>query len=279
MSNTSKPNLSKLLVYILFLVLPTVAVFYLALDNVTGTFSFLKRDVETEIKIIGVATVLAFAIHYFKIRAWITFIPVALLVYFTSKMVEQYYPGEFDSYYITIQYQHYAGIFVFSWLMGYCLARFRYFPHVLAVICLVGGLIALTSVEVIDVSKIIEHSIPILVYAFYIIYTREYLEDLKELNFKSFLGLVVRLAVFLGLSILTFYASEYLLRGTIKQYEKQIASAAAKEGSGGSSSGSQDKLLKKNDDGTFDINEISKLDRRQNTATGNGMQELSLIHI
>lgn len=277
MSNTSKPNLSKLLVYILFLVLPTVAVFYLALDNVTGTLSFLKRDVETEIKIIGVATVLAFAIHYFKIRAWITFIPLALLVYFTSKMVEQYYPGEFDSYYITIQYQHYAGIFVFSWLMGYCLARFRYFPHVLAVICLVGGLIALTSVEVIDVSKIIEHSIPVLVYAFYIIYTREYLEDLKELNVKSFLGLVVRLAVFLGLSILTFYTSEYLLRGTIKQYEKQIASAAAKEGSGGSTSGSQDKLLKKNDDGTFDINEISKLDRRQNTATGNGMQELLFV--
>lgn len=277
MSETAKPSLSKLLVYLLFLVLPTIAVLYLGIDNVTGTLSFLKRDLKNEIILIATGTALAFAIHYFRVRAWITFIPLGFLVYSLSKLVEQYYPGEFDSYYITIQFQHYAGIFVFAWLMGYCLARFRYFPHILSATALIVGIIVLSSVKEVKIQQIIQQSIPVLVYAFYMIYTREYLEDLKQLTFKRFAGLIFRLALFIILNVITFYAITYLLGGTIAAYEKDIAAAQSKEGNGNSSAGSQDKLLKKNEDGTFDINEISKLDRRQNTATGNGMQELLFV--
>lgn len=277
MSETSKPSLSKLLVYLLFLVLPTIAVLYLGIDNVTGTLSFLKRDVKNEIILIAIGTALAFSIHYFRVRAWITFIPLLILVYSGSKLIEQYYPGEFDSYYITIQFQHYAGIFVFAWFMGYCLARFRYFPHVLAAASLIVGIIVLSSLKEINIQQLIQQSAFVLVYAFYMIYTREYLEDLKELSFKKFAGLVFRLAVFILLNIITFYGITRLMKDTISAYEKDIASAKSKEGNGGSSSGSKDKILKKNDDGTFDINEIAKLDRRQNTATGNGMQELLFV--
>ena len=277
MNNSIKPNLPKLLVYLLFLVMPTIAIFYLALDNVTGTLSFLKRDVRNEAIIIASGITLAYIIHYFRVRAWISFGLIFVLVYLASNAVEHYYPGEFDSYYISIQFQHYAGIFVLSWIVGYCLARYRYFPHILAGVCLIAGIIVITSAQEVDVPKLIQQTIPILLYSFYVIYTREYLEDIKVLTFKRFIGLTLRLAVFISIIVLSFYVTTYLLSGQIKAYEKDIASARTKEGKDGGAAGSKDKLLKKNDDGTFDINEISKLDRRQNTATGDGMQELLFV--
>lgn len=278
MIDTTKPSFAKLLVHILFLMLPTLAILFLAIDNITGTLSFLQRDVYTEITVMAAAMLASFAIHYFRVRAWVTFIPLAIGVFLISKTIDKYAVGEFDSFYLSIKFQHLSSLFVVSWLVGYCLAKFRYFPHILAAICMSVAVVMIASMENFEIAKALKWSLPVLVYAIYIIYTKEFLADLNNLTLKRFGGLVLRLSLLVGLLFLAFQLTTYLLSGKIKAYEKNIASARSKEGKGkGSSAGSKDKLLKENEDGTFDINEIAKLDKQQNTATGNSMKELLFV--
>lgn len=272
----SNSRFIKLIVNLLFLVLPTLAVFYFTIDQITDSFKFLERDKYTEVCIILIFGCLSYSFSFFKIRSWITILPFITSIYFLTKYINSVDNQEFDSFFYQIKFQHYIVLSVFSWAIGFTLSRFRYTSYVFSVLCTIIGVYFILSHEIFDLAKLLNTIFPILIYGFYSIYVKEILEDLSDTKYKRIGGLLIRLTLFIVVLWLSFQLSKYFLDAKFTQFTKDIAGALSKEGKS-KSGADKDKLLKENEDGTFDINEIAKLDKRQNTATGNAMKELLFV--
>src|SRR6187402_1297676 len=142
MSETIKNRIFRLGLYLIFLVLPTAAMIIPALLRIDESLMFINTDITTQSFVTLIAMGGAYVCYFFRFRFIITFPVVLFLVLSYNQGMKLFSSDEFDSYYLTIRYLHLSVLFIAGWLMGYGLARFRYFPLLLSVVVLTIGLIS-----------------------------------------------------------------------------------------------------------------------------------------
>ena len=245
----------RLLFNLVFLVAPTILIIYLFIPKVNDYLSLFNRDFFVQSLYFAGGTVIAYILYLYRVRFIITFPLLLFLLYTGYKSIENYYPGEFDSFFASIRFRLFSVVFTLGWLTGFGLARWRHFPIALSVAMMSFHIVLLSDITETTYEKILWDLVPIIIYAFYIIYIRSILDNMQELDLRKFFVLLLRQAVFIALIFGMFKLTDWWVNG-----DPEMQMKLAQIGAGGQGGeGNPDELLKKNQDQTFSMKDYAEL--------------------
>ncbi len=256
--------INELLARLVFLVLPTLVVAYFLVlqaqqyygiigNGETGLLSFLPQNVGTtlQLTLFAAAGMIGGAIFYtFRFRFLPTFFLLAVGLYAIYKGLDAFAVGEFDAFFISVQFLVFTVLFVVGWLVGWGFVRVRYFAILIASVLLLGCIYVIAKGKVDTAEGLLKTFAPILLYALYLVFTAEQIYNYKDKSQQFWWYLSQRLIAFSALAILILGGVIYLMRSQIKQ-------TVADYGGGGT--GSKNSMLKKKGDNTFDLEQYTKL--------------------
>ncbi len=250
-----KPTLPRLLVYLVFLLLPTLLVMLPVFAKLSGSFIFLQKDVLVDTLIIASSLFISFSLYFYRLRFWVSFLPLVFGLFTIYKGVENYYPGEFDSFFATIRIGYILILILLSWLIGYGLAAYRFFPQILSVVFIAGGIINLSGTKDINTNEIVWMFFPIVLYAFYCIFIKETLENVQTVTRKQFLDLSIRFVIFISLVFALYWLAVGLVSKQLKAIDQEITQTK----SNGTNKEDEESLLRRNGNNELEMNEYSEL--------------------
>ena len=265
MIETAQNRMFRLGLYLLFLVLPTALMIIPALLKVDEALMFVNTDIYTQSIVTLVAMGGAYVCYFLRFRFIVTFPAVLFLVFSYNQGMKLFSSDEFDSFYLTIRYLHLSTLFIAGWLVGYGLARFRYFPLILSILVLSVGLISSAGYNKdLQLETTVKSLFFVVLYAFYTHFIRESLENIELVRWRHFFDLSARLGVFTLLVVILFQASMYFLKGEFKDAEKAIGEAKQQEQE--QKDPGEENMLNKNSKQQFDLNQYSQLKSRFGTS-------------
>lgn len=255
---------NELLAKIFFLIVPTAVVAYFLLWNVsqyfgvignpgTGLLSFLPGA--TNVSLVFslfflMGMVLSAVFHAFRFRFLAPFLLLIFTAYIIYQGIDNLATGEFDAFFISNQFRSFSALFVLGWLVGWGFMRLRYFAIIIAASLLCACILLIAKSKTDTVEGLVQAFSPVLLYAVYIIFTAEQIYSYKDKSQKFWWFLTRRLMFFGVLALLLLGSVFYLMR-------KEIKETVANYGSGGK--GGQNSMLKKNKNGTFDLEQYTRL--------------------
>ncbi|HEY9046631.1 MAG TPA: transglutaminase-like domain-containing protein [Ohtaekwangia sp.] len=265
MTENVKNQVLRLILHLIFLILPTAAMVVPALLRIDAALVFVNTDIYTQSVVTLVAITAAYCCYLLRFRFIVTFPIVLLLVYSYSRGMRFFSSNEFDSYYLTVRYLHLSVLFITGWLIGYGLARFRYFPLALAALVLTTGLVDAAGYNKdLQLEDSVRNLFFVILYAFYTYFIRETLENIEQVRWRHFLNAGARLAIFTLLFFLLFHTSIFFLRGEFKDTDRSIREAREQQQE--QRDPQEENMLTKNKQQKFDLNQYSQLKSRFGTS-------------
>ncbi len=230
---------------LLLLCIPAVVIAAYLLWHINQYFTVLNNQwlLQTIYFSLGLFTGCIF--YNFRFRFLTTFLPLLLVLYLISGIINKTITAEFSAFYASAQFYIFSFLFIIGIIAGWGFARFRYFPMLLCVSMLLIQIIIVSKTTEITAQKLIIAFVPVLFFAFYIVYTAELIRNMNkdEPGFAWFIG--KRLTGFTILSsiilflLISFYSNDF------KAIEKEFGGSAKQEKNDNSES-----LTKENRDGT-----------------------------
>lgn len=242
--------INELLAKIIFLLVPTAFIGYFVINGINEYFTVLNNNAVTQCMYFSIGMLIASLFYAFRFRFLPTFIILCIGLYSVYKGLDKYAVGEFDAFFITMQFRVNAFLFIIGWLNGWGFTRLRYWAVFIAGAALTGSIILIAKSNTYSVYTLLRTFTPSLLYSVYIIYTAEQIYNYKDKSKKFWWFLSRRLSAFILLSLLLFGGVVYLMR-------KEIKETVANYGGGGQQG--ENSMLKKNNDGTFDLKNYSRL--------------------
>ncbi len=226
---------------LLFLLLPTILVVMFILWNSNRYLTLLREQWQLQTNYFSIGMLLAFTVSQFRFR----FLPIASLLGFlffsVYKLLENYTIGEFDSFFISIQFLVFTYLFSFGWIVGWSLQRIRFFPIILSGIFLMLSIFLISKTGEITIEKLLMYFTPVALYSIYIIYTTESLRNTEKTDSKFWLQFTGRLIAFCTVLFLLFGSVIYLLYPEIKERVEEY---------GGQGKDGENQMLKNKQDGS-----------------------------
>ena len=246
MNISAKYSYKKIVARLAMLIIPTMAIGAYLLWHMNDYYSVLESQWVTESFFLATGLFISCLFYSFRFRLTTTFLPLLLLLFILSKIINNIYTGEFDTFYAITKFYIFSFLFILGWLGGAAFARFRWFPTILSALLIIVQIIVVSSTTDINTRKLILAFAPVLLFAFYIIYTAELIRNMND-DEPKFLGFIankmtgfVLIAGIILLLIFSFYKKEF--KAIQKQYggNKNQTQAPNKES-----------LTKENKDGTI----------------------------
>jgi len=250
-------KIHELLARLLFLLLPTLLVGYFILWNANQYYSVLRQQHIQQTIYLGIGMAAAALFYSFRFRFLPTFLALVLVCYGVYRGIDASAAGEFDAFFISIQFMVFAVLALLGWIIGWGFMRLRFFSVFLAALFLTSCVLLIARqtalLEASNNDDLLLNWIamfgPVVLYAVYIIFTSELIRNYRDKSQKFWWFLTRRLVLFLALSALILGGVVYFMREDI---EEQLAA----NGGGGKSGNS---MLKKNEDGSFDLEDRARL--------------------
>lgn len=234
----------------IFLLLPTVLVGYFILQNTNDYFAITRSNAMQQTLYFAAGTLIAALLYAFRFRFLPVFALLAFVLFTISKGLDNYSSGEFDSFFISVQFQVFSALFITGWVMGWGFIRLRYWAVLVASALLCMCILLIAKQKTDSVLTLLKAFSPALLYSIYIIFTTEQIYNYKDKGQKFWWFLTRRLFFFSIMVVL-------LLAGVVYAMQNEIKETVANYGSGGQ--GGETSMLKKNKDGTFDLKDYTKL--------------------
>ncbi len=255
---------NELLARLIFLIFPTALVCYFLLWNAhdyfgiigdlhSGLFSFLpaQTNMTLELTLFVAAGMVASALIYsFRFRFIPVFAAVLFLLYLVYKGLDNMGGGEFDAFFISVQFRTFSILFITGWLLGWGFVRLRYWSVFISAVLLCSCIYLIAKANTDTVNRLLGTFSPALLYSVYIIFTSEQVYNYKDKSQKFWWFLFRRTLIFGLLSLFILGGIVYLMRAEIKD-------TVANYGGGGKAG--KNSMLKKNKDNTFDLEQYSRL--------------------
>lgn len=241
---------NELLAKLIFLALPTALISYFLLWNANEYYSVL-RDQAFQQTVYFTAGMVASATFYaFRFRFLPTFIFLVTAFYLFYLGLDSMSSGEFDAFFISVQFLVFSILFSIGWLFGWGFLRLRYWSVFVAAAMLCACILLIAKAQMDSVNELLKYFTPSAIYAVYLIYASEQIYSYQDKSQKFWWYMSRRLVLFLLLAGLLFGGVIYILQDEI---EETVANY------GGQGEKGESSMLKKNKDGTFDIKEYSRL--------------------
>ncbi len=241
---------NELLAKIIFLLLPTAVIGYFMLWNVNEYFSILQSGAWQQTIYLAAGMAGGALFYAFRFRFVPTFVLLMAGLYTVYKGLDKYAVGEFDAFFISIQFLVFAILFTVGWLIGWGFIRLRYWSVLVAASILTGCILLIAKANTASVYMLLQAFLPALLYAVYIVFTAEQIYNYKDKSQKFWWFLSRRLIGFGILAGMLLGSVVYLMRAEINE-------TVANYGGGGKQG--DNSMLKKNKDGTFDLKNYSRL--------------------
>ena len=255
---------NELLAKLIFLILPTALVGYFLLWNLSeyfgvigdpgsGLLSFLPGTNNISLILASfffIGMICSAIFHAFRFRFLVPFLLLLLGLYTIYKGIDSLATGEFDAFFISVQFRSFSMLFLLGWLVGWGFMRLCYFSIIMAFSLLCACILLIAKAKTDTVTHLLQAFSPALLYSVYIIFTAEQIYSYKDKSQKFWWFLSRRLIAFGLLAALLLGSVVYLM-------QKEIKETVANYGGGGKQG--QNSMLKKNKDGTFDLEQYTRL--------------------
>ncbi len=224
--------------------IPSVVVGAYMLWHLNEYYSVLENQWMTESIFLATGLITGIIFYNFRFRFITTMLPLLLLLFIISKIVSNLFTGEFTAFYAITKFYIFSFLFLLGWFAGWGFARLRWFPVVLSVLLMLIQILVVSNTTDFNTRKLVAAFAPVLLFAFYIIYTAELVRNMNkdESNFTWFIskklsgfGIVTCIILLL---IFSYFKKDF------KAIEKQYGGGAPKQ------EGNAESLTKENKDGT-----------------------------
>ncbi|MDW3195721.1 MAG: transglutaminase-like domain-containing protein [Cytophagales bacterium] len=257
---TVKQKKKNLFLGLILLVLPTLIVSYPLLNYISEHYSLLFINTGRLVTVFGGAMVLAFALHSTRLRFFIVFGALLVVLYFIYQSIVFFPFDEFDSYYIASRFRINATLFVLGWFAGFGIARWRYFLIIYALLVLTISAIALSSVGVYDANQLSWLIAPPVLYVFYVLFAKELLNSIRHQSQVNYGKILLRIAVFCSILFLFFWGTTELLQNKFSELDQELQAQQNGEGEGGSNEDRQDdNMMDRNEKDQFRLKDYTEL--------------------
>lgn len=205
----AKFSRKRLLWQLVFLCVPTMIMVLFILKNCTNflpVFSGGRIYIQTLYFTLG--TFLSCILYSYRFRFLPSFLVVLSLFYLGNYVLDNFAVGEFDSFFLSIDFFLFSIFFITGWICGWGFSRMRYFSAFIAVIFLGLGIYLIAYIGNVSFNYITLTFLPIIFYSFYIIYMSELVRNTNEQQENSWLkpikGFLIYTVSMLGFLLLTF---------------------------------------------------------------------------
>ncbi len=230
---TTRKTILQLLFRLLFIVVPTLLVVYLTLEEFNLSYTDLDTGVMQQALYFGLGLTASYILYFYRARFIITF-PILLLIYWLLKIMISRMPGEIDVFKYAVEFKLYSALFIFGWLFGFLLVRVKYAYVVIAGILAVISMIAISD-NYIDLSFrfLAEHFLPVVAYLLYMLFIAPSLSEAVNLDWKRSGIKLVYAALFFGLVFLSYWVAYDQTKDLRKETEDIWAERGKEGGKGG----------------------------------------------
>ncbi|MFT4061286.1 MAG: transglutaminase-like domain-containing protein [Edaphocola sp.] len=247
-----------ILARVVFLILPTLLLCYFLLWSANQYYAILHNQTLQQTLYVAAGMAGAAFLYGLRVRFLPSFAVLALALWGIYKGIDMSAVGEFDTFFLSVQFAVFAITFLVGWLIGWGFIRLRFFSVFLSAVFLSSCilLIAKRNELFFDTGKndmLWQYALlvgPVIIYAVYVIFTAELIRNYKDKDQSFWWFVVRRLALFVGLAMLLLGGIVYFNKGEI---EETIANF------GGGGKGGDNGMLKKNKQGGFDLQQYTKL--------------------
>lgn len=241
---------NEFLAKLIFLILPTAVIGFFLLQGANHYYTILNNQ-EINQTLYLVAGMAGGAILYaFRFRFLPTFIGLMVVLFALYKGLDRLAVGEFDAFFISVQFLVFSILFTVGWLIGWGFIRLRYWSVGIATTVLVCCIYLIAKTNIDSVESLLWLFCPVVLYAIYIVFTAEQIYNYKDKSQKFWWFLSRRLFFFLLLAAALMAGVFYLMKDEIKETIDNYG-GGGKEG--------KNSMLKKNKDNTFDLKDYSRL--------------------
>src|SRR5665213_958146 len=231
-----KYSQKKITARLLLLIVPSIVIGAYLLWHLNEYYSVMESEWITESIFLATGLIAGCIFYSFRFRFVTTFLPLLVLLFIISKIVGNLYIGEFSAFYTITKFYISSFLFVTGWLAGWGFSMLL----LLMQIMIVSNTIDITA------RKLIIAFLPVLLFAFYIIYTAELVRNMnddepkfswfitkKMMGFAAIAGIILML-------IFSFYKKDF------QAIEKQYGG-----GKNETQASNKESLTKENKDGSI----------------------------
>lgn len=226
------------------LILPSIVVGAYMLWHLNQYYSVLKNQWLSEGTFLAAGLIASNIFYSFRFRFITTVLPLLLFLFILSKIVSNIFTGEFTAFYAITKFYIFSFLFFTGWIVGWGIVRLRWFPIILSVVLMVIQILVISNTTDITARKLITAFAPVLLFAFYIIYTGELVRNMNkdEPNFSWFIvKKLIGFGIVAGIILMLIF---FFFKNDFKAIEKQYGGGAPKQ------EGNAESLTKENKDGT-----------------------------
>ncbi|MGL4597088.1 MAG: hypothetical protein ACRCYO_06160, partial [Bacteroidia bacterium] len=259
-------TLSQVFIRLLFVVIPTIALAWFAVQHVSESFTSLDTGATQLAIYFSCGLTVAYVLYLYRVRFSITFALLLLAVWLINKYID-HLPGEFDVFYASVRFWLFRMFFITGWIMGFLLAKTRFASIIIAITVVFYTLTSYADDRLISASFLLKAILPPLAYALYMIFVGSVLADSAEFDGKKALKLGGRLAVFLLLVAGVFWGVNKYFEVETRAVE-EVLTQGQQQDSSGNGGGTNNSMLEKQADGTQSVTDSASMD--QNGGGGGG---------
>jgi protein-glutamine gamma-glutamyltransferase len=241
-----KYRAKKIVARLFLLVLPAILIGGYVLWHLNFYYGILESQWVQESIFLGAGITTGCLLFSFRFRFISAFLPLLLLLFVAGKVVNHLFTGEFSAFFAITKFYIFSFLFVIGWLVGWGFARLRWFPTVISVLLMVMQIVVVSTTIDITARKLIIAFAPVLLFAFYIIYTAELVRNMND-DEPNFIWFLVK-------KLLAFGSVAGILMLIIFSLYKKDFQAIEKKYGGGrneTQAPNQESLTRENKDGSI----------------------------
>src|ERR1044071_732467 len=169
----------KVTAQLLLLAVPTTALAFYLLWNVNQYYAVLQNEWFTQGWYFAAGIAAAIVFYGYRFR-FITTAALLFIIYLAVyKLLGRITVGEFDAFFVSVKFLVFVILFSAAWVAGYGFSRSKYFTVLWSVFLLAMQIVIVSKTADITALSLIKAFAPVLVYAFYIIYTAELIRNMN----------------------------------------------------------------------------------------------------
>lgn len=245
----------KIITQEILLAIPTVVLACYLLWNVNRFYDILQNEWLKQGIYFAAGIISAIIFYGFRFR-FITTSLVLFVAYFGAyKLLGNITVGEFDAFFVSVQFLLFAILFSVGWLTGYGFSHSRYYTIFWSALLLCVQIILVSKTSDFKASSLIAPFAPILAYAFYIIFTAELIRNMND-DDKRFGWFITKRMIGFGVVLLV------LLLGILLIFNQQFAAVEKEWGNAQpnyDNKGNSESMTKKNKDGSVSNKDQTRL--------------------
>lgn len=220
------------------MVLPTIAVIYFLLMQLNSYYSILHQQYTQQSIYFGIGIIAATLFYTFRFRFISTTPLLFIALYLFYQGLDTYSSGEFDAFFISVQFLIFVILFSAGWLVGFGFLRLRYFANFISGFLLLASIYVIARTGGFNYIQFAKLFSLVALYSIYMIYTCEQLRNVEIADKAFWKKFILRLIGFIAVASIIITSIILALQNDI---EAKIAASSGKGKTKGDATTQQDK--------------------------------------